>query len=118
MIPHKLKIKIIEALILPDTLKETKSIWGRELKLLKQIADTQYDDPQFWLTLKLGYQLHSFAFFKGERGSLELETAWRQFKSQKALDTESKSDNLALSKEIEAPAQKPVETPANWADSL
>lgn len=94
-----------------------KTAWGRELKLLKQLGDGKYDDPVFWLTWKPGYLLHSFAFFKTERGSMEIEQAWRQFKSQKALDTIAKSDNLMLSKEISAPAQAPTENAASWADS-
>lgn len=120
MIEHKLKIKILQALIDSEILKQ-KTSWGRELKLLKQLGDGKYDDAGFWLNLKPGYMLHSFAFFKTERGATEIEQAWRLYKMDKevnkTLDTENKPDSINLNNpQIVAPLPA-KKTALNWADS-
>jgi hypothetical protein len=117
MINHKLKISIIEALIDPEARKE-KTIWGREVKLLKELGDNKYDDAEFWLTLYPGYTLHSFAFFKTERGMMELEKWWREYKQQKRLDSIPKTNNMGLADSISVPPQPPAESPVVWADSI
>ncbi len=75
---HQLKIQIIEHLVKPELLKTQPgqpSIFGREYKLLNALLK-RYPDPAFWLDLHLGYLLNSFAFFKTERGAIELDQAW------------------------------------------
>lgn len=131
-IPHKTRVKIVEKHVFPETLKSAKSIWGRELKLLKQLTAGRYEDSEFWLTLGLGFQLHSFAWFKTPEGQAALERAWRlhQFaKAQEAtatlhntLDKDSNSVSMESNGQVECAAAGQQVTrkmsPVEWADSI
>ena len=124
IIPHKVRVKIVERMVFPDTLAGGGSVWSRELKLLKQIA-SNYPHARFWSEWSPGYQLHSFAFFKTAKGLTELKQAWRLFlfhdqqsrkaqEAKKELDNSPKSDKMG---EIEVAPAPRKQTVMDWVDS-
>lgn len=131
-VPHKTKISIIQKLVDPESLKATKSAWGREVKLLNDFLK-RYPDETFWSNWGVGYPVRSLAWFKGG-GAPELENAWRMHlymkahqtqqsaaRSTKPLDMESMSDitgGVTGEIEEEQPPLKKRDTVLAWADSI
>lgn len=116
-IDHKTKINLIKSFIFEEDLKNPR-IWGREVKLLNEILP-KYPDLEFWVRLNLGYKIHSFAFFKTERGILELKSQYTSFKAMKSernvLDNSPKlvnTDELVTQGVLEGIEKK--ETALDW----
>ena len=83
---------------------------------------TMYPHARFWMEWNPGYLLHSLAFFKCQRGALELNKAWKMFlyhdaeerRIKKELDTATKPEKI-----VDVP-QEPIvkkQTVAQWVDS-
>jgi hypothetical protein len=124
-IPHKLKVAVIDRVILEEVRKGPLNVFGREIKLLNTFLKS-YPDIDFWLNLHLGFQLHSLAWFKLPDGKHTLETAWRFYKLEKAqnaatpknaLDNSFKSSTIEGSMVEDVPAPKPKQSVMEWADS-
>jgi hypothetical protein len=123
VITHKSKLSIVNRLVKAESLQKPHAL-ARELKLMKQLADSIYDDAGFWFALNLGFQLNSLAWFRGD-GKGELEKQWRLYereRKQKLLDSIDKAEKLiqqvSNQEQLqEAPAQPPKQTVFDWVDS-
>jgi hypothetical protein len=90
-IPFRTCQQIVEKHVFEDTLKSAPTVWGRELKLLRDLlAGGHYADANFWLTLGLGFQLHSLAWFKTAEGAAELERHWRLYQFTKVQEQQQR----------------------------
>ena len=126
-IPHKVRVKIVEKLVYPEMLSSAKTIWGRELKILKTLTAGKYEDAEFWLNLGLGFKLRSLAWFNLPDGKAALERAWKLHQmvlaqaqpagsSHSGLDTESNS-RIVESSTTESPPRSRKQSVLEWADS-
>lgn len=118
-VPHKTRVGIIDLLLLEEVRKGVPNIFPREVRLINELLKT-YPEPQFWMDLHLGYQLHSLAFFKTERGAAELDQAYRLFQYDQAQKRELESRAKSLTVDVNEPVQplpkKP--SPVEWASAV
>ena len=81
-IDHKIRWKIVQRLLLPESLAEGKTKIAVEIRFLKMLEKFGYNDANFWMSFNLGFQLHSIAWLKND-GRNELNQAWGMFLLQK-----------------------------------
>mgnify|MGYP000971275094 FL=1 len=83
---HKDRIKVVEEIINPEVLKQVKTAWGKELKILKTLTESgKYDDTEFWLQLSFKRYFPSFCIFLVGEMADELERRWRFYQYEKEL---------------------------------
>jgi hypothetical protein len=88
-IPFRDCQKIVEKHVFAQNLAQ--GYWAREMKLLRDIlAGGHYADAGFWMTLGLGFQLNSLAWFKTPEGAAELEKHWRLYQFTKVQEQQQR----------------------------
>ncbi len=122
LVPHVTRIEILELHLLEEVKRGAVNIWGREVKLLNGFLKL-YPEPDFWLNFHPGYQVHSLAFFKTDRGAEELRIAHNMYlfeqAQKKELDNRRKSSNMEVVESVGEDAAVPKKLgQLDWIDSL
>lgn len=120
MIEPRFYRPIVKAHLKPEQLA-APNIWGREIKLLKQLG-TRYDDGAFWLAFGLGFKLNSFAWFKTPGGRVELEQHWRLWRMDRVAYATAQAQGclnrlIEETSKSDKPAAAPKQSAVEWADT-
>jgi hypothetical protein len=112
-ITHKIRWIVVQRLLRPETLAEGKDRLSTEIRLFKILEKMGYDDPDFWLTINLGFKIRSIGWLKND-GQEQLKQAWgsyQVFKKQKEeLDKKNKERIISKMQEVNL-AQKNIIRP-------
>lgn len=112
-ITHKIRWIVVQRLLKPETLAEGKDRLSTEIRLFKILEKMGYDDPDFWLTINLGFKIRSIGWLKND-GQEQLKQAWgsyQVFKKQKEeLDKKNKERIIGKMQEVNL-AQKNIIRP-------
>ncbi len=119
LVPHKVKVALVEATVKSELLK-VKGAWARELQIVGRLT-ARYPDPEFWSGFSLGFQCNSCAFLLTDKGAMLLGDAFRLYtfhktQQQISLDTGDKRETFVVDIE-EPPVAKPKRDALSWADS-
>lgn len=112
-ITHKIRWIVVQRLLKPETLAEGKDRLSTEIRLFKILEKMGYDDPDFWLTINLGFKIRSIGWLKND-GQEQLKQAWgsyQVFKKQKEeLDKKNRERIIGKMQEVNL-AQKNIIRP-------